>query len=798
MINILFILCASQRSLGRHMIVRPPLKLVVSGLLALACFGAVIFAIIPALAYLQDDVVGLVVDAPAAAADSISCYLTGRFRMVRRFGNVLYKAAQHSDLLHQLQPWELLRWCAVMTVEENLSVSLYNNFDYGFLMSPYNTVFPRNARTFPGHVFVTNFSSPGDFVENGFFDYSPPFAPANISTPWSRANTSVKFSTQPYAQEILVPTAPSSTSANGSQQSLMKWVSLSPRVANQSASSQLLYGGPVQPPLDSSTHQQSQQYLAVRIRGEDLSKYFATVNVSKTGFAVLIDVASDCFVAGGVSDPTGRMLNGTVPQLVRVDELQDARITSLLRAQLKGSGAEMNGHRVMTTCTTPCSLVFWPHRNRLIDLSSYHASDSIGSFDAFLYDFTAISVVQISEESGGALDLRLIVAVPSRDIIGALIGHFRWSIIGPVGVVVVACCVLCIVVTHHLEHLTTIDKEMTRLVNIGFHLASSTAPTVKQQHHRDGIQPAAVVFARSIFEEFDGLYKAVRHLSRELHILRAFSYLCCAKGAFDATLASSSRSNRTVPSASSMEAHHGDDQPFEVQSPPMPYTITDRNLWTVPVTCVFAVAEKKSFDVRFSDLDTIHRRHATVLTVLQEASSLISGASVDHFFGDRFLVHFNALHRTPKQVSAAVRFVQRCCARLDALQREARIAAYQQQQVHNAADAFLFAHEPRPVTFGVASGLAVCGFMGPRAMRVFTVVSPCVVQAGVMCRLATTRDLPVLLMWRSVTAARQEQQSSASADNLPTESSVPVFRAIAKVFLPGESRTHQTTVFALL
>lgn len=171
---------------------------------------------------------------------------------------------------------------------------------------------------------------------------------------------------------------------------------------------------------------------------------------------------------------------------------------------------------------------------------------------------------------------------------------------------------------------------------------------------------------------------------------------------------------------------------------------------------------------------------------------------MDHFFGDRFLVHFNALHRTPKQVSAAVRFVQRCCARLDALQREARIAAYQQQQVHNAADAFLFAHEPRPVTFGVASGLAVCGFMGPRAMRVFTVVSPCVVQAGVMCRLATTRDLPVLLMWRSVTAARQEQQSSASADNLPTESSVPVFRAIAKVFLPGESRTHQTTVFALL
>ncbi|CUG87661.1 GPI-anchored surface protein, putative, partial [Bodo saltans] len=362
---------------------RPSLNVVVAALLFVACIGAIVCAIVPTIASVHDDAMGFVSNAADSSADRIQLLLVQRLGRARLQGNMLLRAALLEDLAPNLQPWKLLRWSGAMVVAEDDTVILINPDNTGFLVSSYSPIFLGNAFPIPNFVFATNFTVPGVYVTDGYFHLNT-LAPLNTTTAWKREDTTVNFGTQPFATTIaaLPP-------------NLMRWIPLSPRLTNNTASSLLLYAAAVHVPS-----QQRVQSLAVRIRGEALSQYLTSVNVSSTGVALVVDVATESYVAGGLSDPTGQFVNGTVPQLIGVKQLKDHRITGILHAVVHPTSvhATLSGYDALIRCILPCSFTYWPHSNELVDNSSGRRGG--GFLDILFYDFTSVRVVQVSGDIG--------------------------------------------------------------------------------------------------------------------------------------------------------------------------------------------------------------------------------------------------------------------------------------------------------------------------------------------------------------------------------------------------------------
>ncbi|CUG90272.1 GPI-anchored surface protein, putative [Bodo saltans] len=84
-------------------------------------------------------------------------------------------------------------------------------------------------------------------------------------------------------------------------------------------------------------------------------------------------------------------------------------------------------------------------------------------------------------------------------------------------------------------------------------------------------------------------------------------------------------------------------------------------MWSVPVTTLDATIATSQPYHRLDDPMTTLRRHSAVLTALQRCIASFSGVSIDVQMGDRFMLHFNALQRTPKHVLAAISVVSNVC-----------------------------------------------------------------------------------------------------------------------------------------
>ncbi|CUF19328.1 membrane-associated protein, putative [Bodo saltans] len=808
---------------------RPSLNVVVAALLFVACIGAIVCAIVPTIASVHDDAMAFVSNAADSSADRIQLLLVQRLGRTRLQANMLLRAALLEDLAPNLQPWKLLRWSGAMVVAEDDTVILINPDNTGFLVSSYSPIFLDNAFPVPSFVFATNFTVPGVYVTDGYFHLNT-LAPLNSTTAWKREDTTVNFGTQPFATTIaaLPPNQ-------------MRWIPLSPRLTNNTASSLLLYAAAVHVPS-----QQRVQSLAVHIRGEALSQYLTSVNVSSTGVALVVDVATESYVAGGLSDPTGQFVNGTVPQLIGVKQLKDHRITGILNAVVHTTSvhATLSGYGSLIRCITPCSFTYWPHSNELVDNSSGRRGG--GFLDILFYDFTGVRVVQVSGDIGGALDLRLIVTVPSVDIIGGLVQSLRLSILWPIVVLFAVCTLLWCGTSVLLGDLDVVEKEMQRIATIFLNSTQSddltpvggteNADTRDEDQKgycscggvlcgEDGTTSGLHHLRKNVFKEFRGLVRAVKILSREMFTLRAFSIVRTTEGR-SGMLLPPGLSKSTTPSSGTTQASPSQVASYNTSSdtvvsgnnnsnaavlPPMfnflhhpsdsttlatPYDSLSGNLWCVPVTTIHvAVARGLIGDFR-GDARVVLARHNAIISVLQAQVDLYPGASMDRFYGDRFCFHFNACGRTPRHALAAVSFARSCFLRIRTILATTTMTPRPEgQQPPPQRNA--------PVVFCIASSVALCGFIGSTSLKVFTVMSPAECLPMMMSEVAFSIDTPLLLTWRAVEVAQQDQQwllqrtgslLGAASGTRPALRPLE-FIAAARVQLPGERSTQLTTLY---
>ncbi|CUG87660.1 adenylate cyclase, putative, partial [Bodo saltans] len=253
----------------------------------------------------------------------------------------------------------------------------------------------------------------------------------------------------------------------------------------------------------------------------------------------------------------------------------------------------------------------------------------------------------------------------------------------------------------------------------------------------------------------------------------------------------------------------------------IPYDMGSGKLWHVPVTTLYGAisgeflcgAGTESEAVTINDPVLALKRQSCVLSLLQRFAShpvvaenrnrttstttgrkesKRNGGDVHHFFGDRFLLHFNASSRAPKHSLSAI--------------YTAVNTLYELEKEFKEGEAYCV-----PLHFGIASSLALCGLMGPETIRVFTVVSPGEQQAAAMSRMTMKVGLPLLMTWRAVEIAKQEQQSirsvalsrggggSDDGDIIPMMPRVVdcKFVPVANVVLPHEPSKQATTVFTI-
>jgi uncharacterized protein YoxC len=802
------------------------IKFVVGVLLLLTCVGTMVCAILPSLVNLQHDTVGFAVDAAASIADQVQFTLSGRLRMVRNFGNVLYRAAVAHDLLHNMQLWALIPWCGRMTVQEDLSTLFIRLIDNrGYLVTAYNTINPSDGTDpLAGNVFITNFTSPGNYVDYGFFDLNT-LAPANSTNPFTRATTLANYGFQPYSLKF-------AGIRNASRTAPMQWVSVSPIVVQGSAFSVLSYGGRLVNAADNTTQQ-----VVVNLRGSSLAQFLSVSGSQKrrTGVEVLVDVATSTFVSGSISDPSAESVNGTAA-LVKLSELQDPRIRPFFHARTTDGNS---GWCVILSCASPCTFTFWPHNNFIADGSGGDGSGG-EMLDALAHDFVTVRVVEVSDEVGGhgALNMRLVVTVPSNDVVKDFINGFRLSLLIPLISVAAISVFVISLVTVVFRGLTNVESKMQSMSTNVF--SGQTASLNRRQTN----QRTTESLVNTIFKELQGIGRAVEALSRELYTLRAFTTNTMvieshnvgeggplpAHSTRPSSKFESGPSDEVVTFSSSTSTNRLGAAAITQQRPPIaspltpqsvgngqrvataiPYDPAVGNLRHVPVTTLCGAISNAFLGLSSTDGTgaggdpaLVLRRQCAVLTLLQRFSSesvvgmkqninkddfcQSAAGGVHHFFGDRLIVHFNASSRSPKHAISAVCLVINTLFELD--------------KEFSVGEAYTI-----PVYFGIASSLALCGLMGPAAIRGFTVVAPGVEQAAAMARMTVKVGLPVLMTWRAVEVATQEQQSILHSTRskgimkhpaIASRVSDCTFVPVANVVLPHEaSKQATTTVYSI-
>ncbi|CUF19560.1 membrane-associated protein, putative, partial [Bodo saltans] len=390
------------------------------------------------------------------------------------------------------------------------------------------------------------------------------------------------------------------------------------------------------------------------------------------------------------------------------------------------------------------------------------------------------------------MNLRLMVTVPSDDIVRGYINGVKDSLLISF-VVICGLCILTTIVAHFVfAALSYMEQDILGLAWV--FLFSPMETHVRPHHEGETQQNGDVNLAMiSVFKEYSRIWSALKALSRALYTLRAFSPAVVTTPAVSRHSATATVSNKEVStigagvSGGAVSPSESSSLRGSITSPQaiatidgshsqkiieVPYSlghlsanIESSGLWHVPVTSMFVVMDPFMFDPQTEDPMVIHTNHRVILEAFQKFVGQVPGASIDQFYGNRMLIHLNASGRTHKHVLSALSIA------LKAL----RVV-------------------PQGVSMGVSSSVSLCGYMGPAACKVFTVVSTNVPHAAVMARLVpqlkTLGDFRVLLTWRAVEAAQQEQRTpwrklrgSAAIDPVALNCG---FRPIVKVELPGE------------
>jgi hypothetical protein len=762
------------------------IRIVVAALVILTSLFAVLFALVPPIVQLPSDAMKFVVDAATSMSDKLQFSLSVQLRTAKRAGDTLYKAASSMDLLTpdgHLNSSTLLSWVGEVVYQRNLTIVLARPDSVMVAVNPYNTLFAGAAETqfVPGYVFMYRATAPGRFFEYGFFGASAPHLPLNTTHPWAMFSTTLTWADQPIYAKL----------SNPHRTSPMQWTSLSPRNSSGPVSALLTYGGPfnVTGTVDPLSRG---QMLSINLRSASLSTYFSSLTILGCA-AIVIDSVTGAFVAGSISDSAGTFVNRT-PALVNVTDLRDPKIYPILHAisPSSSSGLAIRGSDALVTCALPCLFTYWPHLNEL------RSGSDAPLMILFGYGFSTVYVSQIDYSAGEYLNLRLVVVVPSEDVIGAFLAGVHSSMYSPASTIACITVVLVLFVSVAFRELTDLESRLRGLASTLLPPASlsyeSQAPEGMHLDASASLGDTEVKVAtkapRSVFTEFDRMIVSFATLTREMVTLRAFTMVHRQ----DASTVGSEPDNNSrelellslsIRDASRRAATaalcHG-----------APYDFRSSELWRVPVTTVRAEFGSDVLGIRHFAPYFVHQRQRDVLDILQRHVHCTPGASMDEFSGDQFVVHFNASGRTPRHALAALTFASCCDADVKAL-----ATLYQQRASMMCLDSSKSRHLDVPLTCGIASAVAACGMLGPSSLKVFTVISPCESQAMFLCRVAKTHSYPMLATWRAVdlslqqmTARRVNQQSLQAAtgqggepcSNMHTFSFVPVARAC----LPGE------------
>ncbi|CUF19486.1 membrane-associated protein, putative [Bodo saltans] len=342
------------------------------------------------------------------------------------------------------------------------------------------------------------------------------------------------------------------------------------------------------------------------------------------------------------------------------------------------------------------------------------------------------------------MNLRLMVTAPSNIVVGGYVSAIRYSMLISLVTIFGLCIALVLASSFILQTLASMESEIFYLARS--FLFQSMWETQTTRLHDEVERPRCCATA---FSEFRRIFGAIRRLSRALYTLRAFS-------PSEMTPATSGGMGNSTSGDANSRCYSASQSSF--MSPiiglveVVPYHILGNGssgLWRVPVTTIFIGLDPFMFNPQTQEAMTIYNSHRAILEVFQKHVAKFAGASLDQFYGNRFLIHFNASGRTPKHALAAL-----------------SVALGSLREV------------PDGVSFGISSSVSMCGYMGPPSCKVFTVVSNNVTHAGIMTRLAPEfkilGKLRVLLTWRATEVVKLEQRAliRKAAALLPNSQSV--------------------------
>jgi hypothetical protein len=815
------------------------IKVVVACLLLTASISTSILPQIDAVLRLQRDAMSLVVQASSSGIDQVHFVVSQRLRRIESACRVLQKVTEtqsdgrimtHGDAYDVSK---LIEWLGGTVTAMDVGAGfLYDADGAGAYIDPRVKSLATGPKL-PGFIHVI--LNAVDHLDIGQFNLMTQ-RPANASAPWARLY-------EPLWLEYFAIFKDEMRDENHTRH--LRWSRLTPVNSGSKWECSFVFGGVT---TLKGVAVVPRRYVYFVLRGSWLSAYFSTVAISKAGAAVLVDTVSGAFVAGNIADPTGRQSSSGRATLMPVADLRDIRIAPVLAAEVLDSmiGAT-SGLEELMACSTPCSYVYWPHSNTLA--VGFDGGGVYPTSVATLYhDFVVVRVVQVNgdiddsaDDAPPLMNLRLIVTVPSTDVVGPLLGTIRISMWFAVVMAVVVSVVVLVLVSLTFRGLSDAEEELLRMSSVFGNINNvcdvQTDNKPSQEVTADSLTTRKP--QESVFAEVNGILRSIAALSRELRMLRAYAplpsvFVTANSTPMDEAVNSLSRPVASHSDAIVNEEHDGSGAPYDP---------SHRLMWKVPVTTVvfrrclppLAVAQASAPGGIMSE----HLRLNFAVSVIVNCMSQIPGCSIDVFGGDSMVVHFNAKARCSNHALVAINTVRRCIsmiANADALINDMPSSSGMADAVGEAATTTTPAEcgsinghsatlssiggrhqigddknnasrgadrsHPSMVHFGVSTMLSLCGLMGPPALRAFTVVSAGQAHAAMASRVAQSLALPVVMTWRAVDVAMRQQTTSAQHEERAQwrgQRHQP-FHVVdaARVVLPGETHSQVSVMYALV
>ncbi|CUI14267.1 transmembrane protein, putative, partial [Bodo saltans] len=548
---------------------RVSVKLVVI-LLLIVTSGVVVFCVsIPIALQLQDNAMDFVLQELTSATEAVQAVVNRKLRLMENMADVLRKASSTGFLLNDIL--QFANWASLGVVQQQLDVSLFTPQGFGVAVTSDTTATISGAAS-PGYLWVINFTAPGSFLDI----VQLPLDSTQISrmSSWTRINTTFQC-------QQLVGVLPITSSSI--DEDPIRWVGVSPfqSMPGGSVQSSLVLGGVVNKGI-AAMRPDKAQFVVVGLRGEMLVKSFLTPGVfhDDNGVALLIDTISGAYVAGNLDDATGTVHQSGSAQLLQVADLQDPRIAGFLRAKLHSSSFQITPSTALMTCSTPCSFTYWPHLNEVVDSPRKTA----GFWNVLTHSFASVRVVDVGPSGHtphGTIALRLVVVVPSDQVIHNLIDEMQKTSLAPYILMICICAVLTVVVECWLfNDLIRLGEGMLILASV-FAAQSDSEPMTLAEELQCNIKTTS----SSFFVEFERASQAISTLDREMHMLRAFSTLptISIPGSKFSPNLEENRHDHTFPFESLTEFSG-----LVAANDPLPYCAPKGTLWRAPVTFVCA------------------------------------------------------------------------------------------------------------------------------------------------------------------------------------------------------------------